>query len=164
MTPLKVNASPLVVTPIALLLLPNVMPPLTVFAEPEVLTSANAPALLIPVPLSVIAFGMLRPLPLIANSAPLAIVAVAVLAPNPALFETVRVPVLILVVPVYVLVPERASVPAPPLLSVMLEPLKIQERVNTSLVALLTLIVSVPFNAMLPLIALVALALLSNKV
>src|SRR5579863_250663 len=46
----------------------------------------------------------------------------------------------------------------------MLEPLKTPERVNTSLVALLTLIASVLFNAKLPLIALVALALLSNKV
>src|SRR5579862_6031382 len=119
MTPLKVNASPLVVTPIALLLLPNVIPPLTVFAEPEVLTSANAPALLTPVPLSVIGLGIDKPFPLILSSAPLVILTGAVLTPNAEELEIFNIPALT-VIPLLalpnVLALDKVRVPLPTLL------------------------------------------------
>ena len=47
---------------------------------------------------------------------------------------------------------DNTNVPAPPLFKVMLLPLTMPDNVKTSFVALLTLIVLVPFNAIAPLV------------
>ena len=81
--------------------------PLIVFAPFALLSKSVAPLL------RVMAFTMLSEEPLNASVALPATVAVALLAPKPALFATVNVPALTVVVPVKVFVPDRMSVPVP---------------------------------------------------
>ena len=68
-----------------------------------------------PVPLSVIGSAMARPEPLISTAAPEVTLVVPEVAPRAALESTWTTPTDTVVVPVYVFVPDSASVPEPSL-------------------------------------------------
>ena len=79
----------------------------------------NAPPVLIPVPFKVSVFVLAIAVPFRSNTAPLVTETVAAEAPKADVLPTFSVPLLIVVPPVKVLVPESVSVPAPDLVSVL---------------------------------------------
>ena len=110
-------------------------------------------------------FGIESDVPVNCSVVPVAkVMVLLLLLPNALLLPTANVPPLTLTEPVNVLLPERASTPAPPLFSTTLDPLITPAEVIISLSALVTSISTVPARATVPEIWLVPNALASSKV